>query len=48
MSLRSRLARTVAELRSFLDLPTPLDEDQDDYWTALPQESAGRPRPPAA
>ncbi|MWV48287.1 hypothetical protein GRS96_03230 [Rathayibacter sp. VKM Ac-2803] len=39
MSPQPRLRRTRlrAALRAFLGLPTPFDEDQDDYWTALPR-----------
>lgn len=36
MTLAHRLTRVTTHLRTFLDLPTPLDEDQDEYWTALP------------
>lgn len=50
MSLRLglRLARTSAALRTYLGLRSPFDDDQDDYWTALPRvdrEDAPRGRP---
>lgn len=37
LRLGLRLARTSAALRTYLGLPSPFDDDQDDYWTALPR-----------
>ncbi|PPG64456.1 hypothetical protein C5C31_14935 [Rathayibacter rathayi] len=35
--MRLRRARLGSELRTFLGRPNPFDDDQDDYWTAVPE-----------
>lgn len=44
LHLRLRSARVAAAVRTYLGLPTPFDEDQDDYWIAIPRATEGEGR----